>query len=337
MTDTAIAKRDESRALTKPKQISQALVAFQDESKFHLLGPQTHLGEIPIGTSLSIRELRVDPKDESQVYKVGHGKVALSGTVLDKAGGAAGVSVVESTRTDDRRHPHYFEFSVRVKVTDLDGSVREEVGTKTVDLRDDAGDGLPGADRKGMSDKELGQARKFGSEICASKAKNRAVAHLLGIRRSYLPAELAKPFILPKLVPDAANPASQQAVLANMMGASAALFGAPQPAPVVDAVFEVESETPAEAPATAATVPGADAEPAHDADGEALGTTEVGTIIDGAWARAKKSEVDADTFRKICQTQTGCQNRGEMTATQAASVALAVDAYIANRDDGAPV
>lgn len=354
---TALTRQQTQAIADRPKQISVALREFQDESKYILLGPKTHLGSIPGGTSLSVREVKVDAKDKAQAYHVGQGKVALAGTVLDKVCAAAGASTILSERTDDRKHPHYWEHTVRLRVTDLDGSIREEVGTKTLDLRADAGGGIPGKDYQAMvdaakrakpprdPDQQISEARKFGAEICASKAKNRATAHLLSIARAYLPKDLAKPFIIPKLVPDGEHPVSQQAILANMMGSANALYGAIGAAvatdnggQVVDAEFEDASETAA-SPAAAAMVPDGDGdEPPHDPKtGEETGTKRVVEMITAAWQTAKAGGIDAATFRKICQTQTGCESKEQMTETHAQSVIDAVSAYIANSDDGVPV
>jgi hypothetical protein len=58
---------------------------------------------------------------------------------------------------------------------------------------------------------------------------NRAIAHLLAIPRSFTPDQIRRPFIVAKLVPDSSNAAAQHAVLAQMTGSAAALWGSRTP------------------------------------------------------------------------------------------------------------
>jgi len=78
------------------------------------------------------------------------------------------------------------------RVRNFDGSMRTEVGTVEMDLRD-------GSDTAAnMGDKELALVRKFILRHAESKAMNRVVRRL-GIRTKYTREDLAKPFVVAKL------------------------------------------------------------------------------------------------------------------------------------------
>jgi hypothetical protein len=192
----------------------------------HLLLPKTSMTNIPAGTTLSVREITIDVDNETYPLRGGGNKVGLTKVALDKIAAAAGVTWISVERIDDRRQIGYYEYRVRARVFDLDGTPREALGTKAVDLRPDAdGKGSPGKDADGMSQAQIAQARRYGPEMCESKAKNRAIANLLAIPRSYTKAELAKPFVVPRLSPDTSDPIARQMVLGMMLGAAGQLYG----------------------------------------------------------------------------------------------------------------
>lgn len=233
----------------------QSLRVTFDESKFNLLAPVVHMpGGLPPGTRLVVTEVSVDPNPQNkQVFPLPGGMLMPSKVSLDRIANAAGISWLEETRKDDRSHPHYVEMFVRGKMRDFDGTTREITGHKAVDLREDAG-GAPGKDyaeivgkaknaKNGPRDpsNQLMEARKFIQEIAASKAKNRAIASGLGIKRGYTKAELVKPFVVPKLSMDPTHEVVQHAVVADMIGENAvrAMFG---PVPREQKVVEAELE-----------------------------------------------------------------------------------------------
>lgn len=287
------------------------------ENNYTLLLPKIHMGELPAGTMLAVREVSIDSnaKTGRDVYAVDGGRLALTKTALSRVAAAAGITWVSSERTDNRGHPHYCEFTVRGKVTDFDGTVREAIGNKTIDLREDAGGGIPGKDFAAMSGpKQLAGARKFIAEMCASKAMNRAVADILAIPRSYTRQELSKPFVVPKLVPDTNNALARQAVIANMMGASAAMFGATPTAQIVEATFDDVTD-----------------EPQHDPDtGELTGTRDTLDSIKESWVKAKEAGMGSDEFQSLCRNATNKSSKSEMTPGDAEAVMDSVDYYIDN-------
>ena len=248
---------DELTRRPKPITDIQSLRVEFDPQKYNLLAPVVHMpGGLPPGTRFVVTEITINPDPAvKEVFPLPGGMLMPSKVSLDKIGNAAGISWIEERRQDAATHPHYCEMFVRGKMRDFDGTERQLTGVKAVDLREDAGGGIYGKDydeivskaRAGNRDpgKQLMEARKFIQEIAASKAKNRAIASGLGIKRGYTKQELSRPFVVPKLSIDPTDPRVQAEVRAGMLGETAvkAMYG-PNSAPI-DAEF-AESATPAE-------------------------------------------------------------------------------------------
>ncbi len=232
-----IAKRELARraggGAAAPAQPSQALARqqdtgslaiegnFRDPSKataalkaaaeaFHLISPAPMVGALPEGCALALALIRINPNDP-HLYSVG-GKVALDKTHLAQIANVVGASVVESRRTDDGSDPHYCAWTVTVRYRQFDGTWAYKPGSVEQDLREPFGaeyvDAVEKAanakDRKGNPAprdprKQLGELRRFITRHAESKALNRAYA-AIGIRRSYTPEELERPFCVARVV-----------------------------------------------------------------------------------------------------------------------------------------
>ena len=362
--------QQQSLPVQAPKQTALAPVSPQisalyqqfPEDKFNLLLPKTHIMQLPEGTQPSVREVVVDVRSETgrngpiypakEVYAVDGGGLGLSKVTLDKISAAAGIVWERVERTDNRQHPHYCEFTAVARVADLDGTVRQSIGNKTLDLRDKAEDGSPGKDRATMGDKQLAQARKFITEICASKAMNRAISSVLAIKRAYTAEELRKPFIVVKLTPDTNHAKAQEMVLAGLTGNAALLYGRQEaPARVIDVSFDDVEPPTDQAPQSSLSAPVGEvggeqspptSEPAGGYDlqtGEVrtapTGTRDVIDLIKSAWAEAKEVGMTPDGFRQLCRINTGVDSKDKMTLAHAQAVAQAVLAYKESSADGA--
>lgn len=327
----------------------QGLQKTYDASRYNLLAPRVHVGEMPAGTALAVREVVIDQKSKDEVYRVEGGKLALTKTALNKIASAAGITWIEERRTDDRMHPHYCEYNVVGEVMDFDGTRRRIQGTKCVDLRDDAtGDGTPGKDldammRAAASSKrdpsaQIAQQRKFIDSICISKARNRAIADILAIPRAYSPEDLSKPFIVPKLVLDSNNPLAQQAIMASMVGATNALFGSQQQAAprVIEQRFDEindaqrltsdcagqggEDLPPCGSPPCSPPIAVEQEQPAQE------------TVLRGLWRRAQDAGLDSAGFRDLCMRATGKSRSADMAARDATRIGEALDALLCGPD-----
>lgn len=222
--------------------------------RYHLVAPQAAVGFIPEGCSVAISAVMIDVDNET--YKIpGGSNLGLSKVALDRIAAAAGLTwdARLSGRVDDGSDPRYCRYRAVGHIRDFDGTTRTIIGEKEVDVRE----GSPQVDaiverciarlkrdRKGISDAE---ARRHGRQAAENqirelrlhilghaetKARLRAI-RTLGIRTSYSPAELRKPFVVAKLAWSGRtnDPELRRAFALEqqraMFGANAALFGAP--------------------------------------------------------------------------------------------------------------
>ena len=243
----------------------------------NMLLPISRIAEPPPGFAVTISAVLVDVETESYRPVNGDEKRALSKPALDRIAAAAGVTWLpdQFRRLDDGSDPNVYECRVVCQVRDLDGSVRVVVGEKRLDLRDDSPMTAQVLGYKNNV-KSLRQTRAFIAEHCASKARNRAIRTALGIRQTFSPEEIERPFVAAKLTftgrtgdPEtdrmiAIMAASKELGMAPEMAAAiCGQFAAPKAAPPV-ALFEAEPE-PGEPPQDAAFVP--DVAPAPPAQG----------------------------------------------------------------------
>ncbi len=210
----------------------------------NVLTPVSRVAAVPQGHAVTLSVVTIDPEQET--YSVDGGKRALSKSALDKVAAAAGITwdPRQSGRLDDRSDPHYCHFRAVGTLKDLDGSERTISGECEMDLRD----GSPTVSEMERQAKSKGrdatgqvsQIRAFILRHAESKAKNRAIRQGLGVRSSYKPEDLARPFVAPKLVftGDFGDPEINRGVAVMMAAkalgfdgatAAAALFGPPRP------------------------------------------------------------------------------------------------------------
>lgn len=72
----------------------------------------------------------------------------------------------------------------------------------------------------GMTEKQRAEFMKFRSEMCESKALNRALRTAMQIKSSYLIEEFGKPFVVAYLVPNLDNPTVREEAVKSMFGAA---------------------------------------------------------------------------------------------------------------------
>lgn len=138
-----------------------------------------------------------------ETYKIpGGNKVGLGKVVLDKIAGAAGISWggPREGRTDDGSDPHYVSYRAVGTFRDLGGQIRTIEADKEIDLRDGSAlcEEMRGRGKDADKDKELRQARLNILSLAQSKARNRVV-RAMGLRTSYEPKDLLKPFLVARL------------------------------------------------------------------------------------------------------------------------------------------
>lgn len=238
----AIERRAETRiagGYTDAAQLSSTLL--EAARQYHVISPATACGALPHGCEVSISLVEVDIrdlKDGGEVYRLSD-KVGLGKSALDRIAGAAGISWDPHLcgRLDDGRDPHYCHYRAVGHVRLFDGAVR----TLTGEVEMDARDGSPQLDeliekaklgRNGPRDPapQIRELRKFLLRHAESKAKNRAIRSL-GLRTSYAPDDLKKPFAVARLMftGRTEDPVLQRAFAAkiadSMLGTTTAMYG----------------------------------------------------------------------------------------------------------------
>ncbi len=111
------------------------------------------------------------------------------------------------------------KYEVRVSVPQLTGENTEIVAHKEV-IVDDV--------TAGMSDKQKAEFMKYRSEMCESKALNRALRTAMLIKGSYQIEEFQKPFVVAYLVPNLDNPEVRKEAVTTFFGETSRLFGGVQ-------------------------------------------------------------------------------------------------------------
>lgn len=204
--------------------------------QFHLVSPASSVGSLPEGCEVATSFVQVDRENET--YDVGGGKRGLAKVALDRIASAAGISwdPIASCRLDDGSDPYYVSFRAVGTMRGFDGTPVTIVGTKEMDLRPRSPqlDSLEQkAKAKGKSsDAQVREMRLHILGHAESKARLRAIRSI-GIRTSYTPDELAKPFLIARLVftgrtDDPELGRAFAMVRANaMLGGMAAMYGAP--------------------------------------------------------------------------------------------------------------
>lgn len=224
----------QSTALMRPADLpTQAISQVVDLQKTfaalsktaNLVSPVASVGSIAPMCAVSLRMVMIDPQSDCYEGKFcKSGEHALGGVALQKIMAAAGVQILGSHRLDDRSEPHYCAFQVTIGMRDFDGCWRQITKSKEVDLRNGS------AEASVMTPNQLSQARAHVQSHAETKALYRALRTLLTLKQKYTKAELAKPFVIPQLVPalDPNDPDQKQALIRMALGTDRQLYGAPK-------------------------------------------------------------------------------------------------------------
>lgn len=216
----------------------------------HLIGPGVAVGALPEGFAVALTPILVDIEKETykaaasddEDYRGGRGgpgeERALGRTALDRIAAAAGVTFdpEKSGRQDEGRDPRYCHWRTVARWKLFDGSVVERVGDKEIDLHDDS-DYVHQLEQQAARYNRSAEIRIRNERVqilsfAATKSRNRSIRDL-GIRSKYTRAELAKPFVVARLLfTGASTDPELRRTFAIMLaqqaiGASARLYGPP--------------------------------------------------------------------------------------------------------------
>jgi hypothetical protein len=240
---TAIQRRPTTDVAAGYRDSAAASGALQEAAAMgHLVSPATVVGELPAGTVLAISQVVVGVDEET--YGLPGGKRGLAKVALDKISAAAGVSwdPERSGRLDDGRDPHYCHFRAVGHYRSFDGAQQTISGEVELDARDggplhqEITEKAARANRNDGGASQLLELRKFLLRHAESKARNRAIRSL-GLRTSYTPEELSKPFLVAKVMftghsEDPVTRAAFAAATADaFLGSRRALYPAPAQLP----------------------------------------------------------------------------------------------------------
>jgi hypothetical protein len=183
-------------------------------AKFNLVSPAASCGALPEGCSIALTAVIIDSDlRRGDVYKVrgdedqvsAGDRLGLTKTALDRIAAGAGISWDGqlSRRTDDASDPHYCAYKAVGSYLHFDGRECQIQGEKAMDLRDGSPQLLTirqrAASRQKNPDSEIRELRQHILEHAETKARLRAI-RALGIRTSYTREEIAKPFVIARLM-----------------------------------------------------------------------------------------------------------------------------------------
>lgn len=240
--------------------INQQLADWKNKGA-HVLAPLT-LQTIPPFFRPVVVAVQLDANpDHKEVYPQRGGGFSVSSLGWKKIGDAIGIKWIpeQCGRTDDGRNARKVCYRMVGKVRGMDGLEREVMGDKEIDLdviEEETRDGYRQKAEDYLNDPVEGPkfrahfptAADVGAWITEktrvevlqmkkhmlARAQSGAIARAtknIGIRETYTAAELAKPFVFPKLVfsPDVNNPHDRQFLLEQATGATHRLYGGPVP------------------------------------------------------------------------------------------------------------
>jgi hypothetical protein len=199
--------------------------------------------------------------------------VALGKNALAKLMAAAGVQVVSKQRLDDRSDPSYCELEVALALRDFDGSHRQVIATKEMDLRPGAPETMkPEKDTQGNKTgrlvpyeaSALADKRRHIQSHAETKAIERGLRLLFALPQKFKRAQLEKPFVVPKLVAlDPTDPETKTASSSTRSPATAPSAPRPLPAHAAE-VLSARPGTPVARPRPAAARGGEPEAPIED-------------------------------------------------------------------------
>ncbi len=232
---------------------SLAIAEQFPEGKYNLLVPIKTVAEIadihkPVMNVVYISTAKAD----REVYEQSGGW-ALTKKALTKLMKAAGIRIIKSepilpTKCEkcaavnrgigrpvncgacpnkDVKH------QVTISMPQLTGENVEVVASKEI-LYDDV--------VKGMSESQAKEFSKFRSEMCETKALNRALRIAMQIKPTYTLDELKKPFVVAYLVPNLNNPEVKQAAVQNFFAAANELYGSTESAGKAQHIINADKE-----------------------------------------------------------------------------------------------
>ncbi len=198
------------------------------EQSFHILTPVADFRALPPCFGLMPAQVQINPDPaKGEVYSdplfCKDGEFALTKQGLSKIAIAAGMSI-RTERTDPRTIQNLWEVKATARFIGIDGTPQDLDATEELDLRDGTArsEKVMGRDRKVGA---LIAARSKGLRNCEARAVNAAI-RLFGVKQKYTAAELAKPFVVLRVmfIPDMTDPETRRFITERALQGTTALY-----------------------------------------------------------------------------------------------------------------
>jgi hypothetical protein len=243
-TDTTTSKelaKPEERGLSRVGQYSLAQVVeqrlWETEQLYkvaNVLFNPTVFQAVPPMWKLVLGMVKVNPSEESrETYPIpGSGERGLAKVSIDRIAGEAGISVEDARRLSPLSDINNYEFQTAVIGQMADAKFRRVSATADwhwdiqLDLNRRIGIKKGEKDPDAYAKRLTMQQREKAAETTQTRSMLRAMRVFLSLKTSYTAAEIAKPFLIAKLVPDPDmdDPEVKQAVIQQALGATRALY-----------------------------------------------------------------------------------------------------------------
>jgi len=239
---TALARALPAAPLETVQQLTETFRRLEEHA--NIVTPVSHVDYIPPMHRISLRSVMIDPEVDqygagAEVYRdprfCKDNERAPGKIMLTKLMAAAGVQIIDQRRLDDRSDPNYCEMEVVLGVRDYDGTPRQVIQSKVMDLRAGAPETMKPEKVNGQKtgrlvayeDTALADKRRHIQSHAETKAIERGLRMILNLRQKYTLDELAKPFVVPKLIPalDPNDPDQKAALIGIASGSEAQLWG----------------------------------------------------------------------------------------------------------------
>ena len=205
--------------------------------KYNLLVPMQTVAEIAEIHKPVMNAVQISTNlNDGEVWEQSRGNYALTKKGLNKLMRAAGIKILgtrpivpstcqkcaEVNRSIGRPIScgtcgnRDVKYEARISVPQLTGENIEFVAHKEIIVQDVI---------VGMTDRQAKEFMKFRSEICETKAINRALRAAMHIKSTYSVEELRKPFVVAYLVPNLDNEAVRAEAIKHFFTSSRELYG----------------------------------------------------------------------------------------------------------------
>lgn len=228
-------------------------VESYEKQRFNVLVPR-EIGEIPAFHTPHMSIVQVNPaKDAGETYPLPGGKLGLSKVILDRIAQAGSITWIPDACKSGWRTPRKYHYLAVGVVKGLDAVRRTIIGEKEIDLdviEEELRASVPRRERCPGKDPdrsrwiettvrdEMISFKKHVAARAESGAKNRAIRSAYGLKSSYTPEEISRPFVIPRVVPsfDMSDPEVKKMVLGDALGIISELYGRGAEAPLPPAL-----------------------------------------------------------------------------------------------------